>query len=235
VSVINKQEIEHALAVTLEDEKLSANEKSALRQLFETFGSDAEILNFVRNRAFQLVAEQLRQNPDKASQLLKWLEQVVKTVDNVRNVHVAEPATVHFSPGKACADRIIALLQQAKKSIEVCVFTISDNRISKELLLAHERGVKVRVITDNDKSNDRGSDITYLVEKGVAVRMDTSPSHMHHKFAIFDNRQLVNGSFNWTRSASDYNQENIVVTGDPGLVKAFHRMYLKLWDVCKPA
>ncbi len=62
--------------------------------------------------------------------------------------------------------------------------------------------------------------------------MDTSPSFMHHKFAIFDDRRLVNGSFNWTRSASKYNSENIVVSYEKGLIIQFRNMFEKLWLEC---
>lgn len=42
---------------------------------------------------------------------------------------------------------------------------------------------------------------------------------MHHKFAVIDGRLLVNGSFNWTRQAVLYNQENCVVTDNAQLVR----------------
>jgi phosphatidylserine/phosphatidylglycerophosphate/cardiolipin synthase-like enzyme len=48
---------------------------------------------------------------------------------------------------------------------------------------------------------------------------------MHHKFALFDNETLLNGSFNWTRSASDVNQENILITQDAELVEKFSRQF----------
>lgn len=54
---------------------------------------------------------------------------------------------------------------------------------------------------------------------------------MHHKFAIFDGEILVNGSYNWTRSANDFNAENILVTGDPDLVAAFQREFDALWEL----
>jgi phosphatidylserine/phosphatidylglycerophosphate/cardiolipin synthase-like enzyme len=43
--------------------------------------------------------------------------------------------------------------------------------------------------------------------------------HMHHKFAIVDARLLINGSFNWTRQAVLYNQENCVITDNLQLVR----------------
>lgn len=78
-------------------------------------------------------------------------------------------------------------------------------------------------------AQDQGSDICSLIDHGVLVRMDSSANHMHHKFAIIDKKTLVNGSFNWTRSATDYNQENILVTDEPKLVNAYLAEFESLW------
>ncbi len=52
---------------------------------------------------------------------------------------------------------------------------------------------------------------------------------MHHKFALFDGRRLVTGSYNWTRSAAEFNEENFIVTGDSQLTSAFARTFEDLW------
>jgi phosphatidylserine/phosphatidylglycerophosphate/cardiolipin synthase-like enzyme len=52
---------------------------------------------------------------------------------------------------------------------------------------------------------------------------------MHHKFALFDGKRLANGSFNWTRSASTSNNENLVVSADAYLVRCFAGEFDSLW------
>jgi len=79
-------------------------------------------------------------------------------------------------------------------------------------------------------SLDLGSDIERLRRSGIEVRTDTSPSHMHHKFAVFDGLMVLTGSYNWTRSAADRNQENLVCSNDPGLVDAFAGTFEQLWS-----
>ena len=54
-----------------------------------------------------------------------------------------------------------------------------------------KRGVRVRVISDNDKAHDKGSDVWRLPDLGAEVRVDRSPHHMHHKFAIIDDDQFA--------------------------------------------
>jgi phosphatidylserine/phosphatidylglycerophosphate/cardiolipin synthase-like enzyme len=45
-----------------------------------------------------------------------------------------------------------------------------------------------------------------------------SPLAVHHKFVILDSRMIANGSFNWTRQAVLFNQENVVLSDNPALV-----------------
>ena len=65
--------------------------------------------------------------------------------------------------------------------------------------------MRVRVLSDAEKSQDRGSDIRALEQVGIPVVLDDGPAHMHHKFAVFDSSRVLTGSFNWTRSATREN------------------------------
>jgi len=53
---------------------------------------------------------------------------------------------------------------------------------------------------------------------------------MHHKFAVYDDARLLSGSYNWTRSAANYNQENLVVTSDRAIVERFGSEFERLWS-----
>jgi len=98
-------------------------------------------------------------------------------------------------------------------------------------LTAHKKGILIKLITDNDKSFDVGSDIEQLAKAGIAIKMDTSPNHMHHKFMVADNRSVLTGSYNWTLSAARYNHENIIVTRDASVIRSFAQQFDQLWNV----
>ena len=135
-----------------------------------------------------------------------------------------------FSPGPECKNLILEHISSAAMELWVCVFTISDNDITRALLRAHKNGVRIRIITDNEKSMDAGSDIFDLEQAGIPVKTDQSTSHMHHKFSIADGSRLITGSYNWTRSAEQYNQENIIATEHTDLVKPFKAEFKRLWE-----
>lgn len=140
------------------------------------------------------------------------------------------PGTAFFSPGDECLKEIVRQFRNCRRTADLCVFTITDDRIANQILDAHGRGVRMRIVTDNLKAFDRGSDIARFQEAGIPLRIDATDAHMHHKFAIFDGVRLLNGSYNWTRSAALENEENIIVTDDPSLITAFSRQFESIWN-----
>jgi cardiolipin hydrolase len=153
----------------------------------------------------------------------------MRAIDGARAPIREASHSAHFSPGQDCLKAIVHRLRAARSSASICVFTISDDRISAEILAAHQRKVQVRILTDNEKELDAGSDIDRLRRAGLPVRVDRTSAHMHHKFALFDDLYLLTGSYNWTRSACDLNEENVVVTTEPRLYAAFATHFEKLW------
>ncbi len=221
-------DIDAHLRETLEDRRLSRREKKALRAIVGPSGAARAEWHA---RAFVIARETIAAHPEEQEAILEWLDAVTRVLV------VPPPATepnvpsseVLFSPGVACRRRLSGLLREARGEIAVCVFTITDDRLAGPLLAAHRRGVKVRIISDDDKALDRGSDVRRLAEAGVPVRYDDSPAHMHHKFAVFDGEQVATGSYNWTRSAADDNRENLVVTDDRSVVQAYADAFEELW------
>lgn len=222
---MNQSNLVHWLEQSFADRRLENDEKAGLRTLAETLSADLK--RFARNQAFDKVRNVIGQGED-AMAALGWLEQIVKTLDAAGPEENRTEAL--FSPGHACRGAILDCLHQARQSVDICVFTVADDRISEAILKTHERGISVRLISDNDKANDAGSDVDFLRSKGIRVRIDRTIHHMHHKFALFDGRILLNGSFNWTRSASENNHENLVLTTDSGLVNTFARHFEELWE-----
>ena len=226
---VRKEDGFESLKKSFDDYRLSNEERFELKNIFLEFQNDYKVLNSFRNTAFDLVQEVVRFEPDNSISALKWLDKVVRTIDLVRHYDDSEQDYAYFSPGPDCVQKIISLISKAKKSLRICVFTISDDNISREIINAHQRGLEIQLYTDNDKSHDMGSDIDLFIQNKIPVKMDVRDSHMHHKFAIIDDRILINGSFNWTRSASKFNDENIVVSYNQGLIHKFKNQFEKLW------
>ncbi len=222
------EELDEMLTQTLEDNRLSRGEKKALRERIEEAGPDPHQLAVYRSAAFDAARRAMPSG--EARTVLDWLDAVVRLMVPDPDDTGAAQAAALFSPDDHCPRQIGDLFDHARESADVCVFAITDDRIRDAIERAHDRGVAVRILSDNDKSNDPGSDVDYLANRGIPVRLDRSDYHMHHKFAVFDGRCLLTGSYNWTRTAALENEENLVLTTDPRLVRPFIQTFEKLWD-----
>lgn len=220
-------EFEEILARTLDDGRLSRSERKAIQARLETDGADEQLRSQLRAMAFDKARDVMRDSRDGA--VVEWLEDMVKSLLPPGDPRPVPAPEAYFSPGDGCRERVVSLLGACRDRVDVCVFTITDDRITDALVEAHRRGVRVRVITDNEKALDLGSDIDRLERAGIPVRVDHTPDHMHHKFAVFDGQRLVTGSYNWTRSASAANWENIIVLGEPPLIARFQEVFETLW------
>ncbi|XP_004065734.1 mitochondrial cardiolipin hydrolase [Oryzias latipes] len=125
--------------------------------------------------------------------------------------------------------RLLHYILSASSSLNVCVFSFSEVNLSRALLLLHSRGITIRVLTDRDYSAINGTQIGVLRKAGICVRCDRTSVHMHHKFAVVDERLLITGSLNWTQTAVQRNKENILITEDPELVQPFVKEFQRLW------
>ncbi|XP_004640394.2 mitochondrial cardiolipin hydrolase [Octodon degus] len=101
--------------------------------------------------------------------------------------------------------------------------------------LLHQRGVRVRVITDCDYMALNGSQIGLLRKAGIQVRHDQDLGYMHHKFAIVDKKVLITGSLNWTTQAIQNNRENVLIMEDSEYVRLFLEEFERIWEEFNPA
>lgn len=212
------------------DATLTRDEARDLRQRLAEHGQHGTDLHELRHRLFELARRRFNNLPDKA--IVEWLEAASALLLPPAAPPARTPkAEVHFSPGPECVAAIQRFIREAAHQLDVCVFTVADDRLTNELLAAHRRGVRVRLLTDNEKRYDRGSDVEQLHAAGIPVRLDRTEYHMHHKFAVADNRAILTGSYNWTRSAAEYNLENLLITEDPTVVRRYTQEFGRLWEI----
>jgi phosphatidylserine/phosphatidylglycerophosphate/cardiolipin synthase-like enzyme len=217
------------LRESLQDEILTKAEKKDLQNLVGNQPLSTADIQFLTSQLFIMARE--KATASNYDFILEWIRQASGGL-TVKQEPVRIAA--YFSPGEACRNTIVQQLEQATRRIRICVFTISDDRITDAIVHAHRKGVDIRVLTDNDKSLDLGSDIERLAREKISVRMDNTTNHMHHKFMVTDDKTLITGSYNWTVSAARYNHENILLTEEPGAVKEFLHQFERLWGEMTP-
>jgi len=119
---------------------------------------------------------------------------------------------------------LTALVEQVEgsaTSIDIAIFDFTSAQLAMALVRARDRGVVVRIIADGRQARGKRSAIPLLRSAGVDVRIFRGRGAMHQKFAIFDGRLLVTGSYNWTEAAEKRNLENALFLDDPALVARY--------------
>ncbi|NP_001385510.1 mitochondrial cardiolipin hydrolase isoform 1 [Rattus norvegicus] len=130
--------------------------------------------------------------------------------------------------------RLLRALLAARSSLELCLFAFSSPQLGRAVQLLHQRGVRVRVITDCDYMALNGSQIGLLRKAGIQVRHDQDLGYMHHKFAIVDKKVLITGSLNWTTQAIQNNRENVLIMEDTEYVRLFLEEFERIWEEFDP-
>ena len=139
---------------------------------------------------------------------------------------------VYFSPEGNVRANIVKAIGESKTSIDLAIFDLTSEDIKIALEGAQKRGVKVRIIADNRQSKGPHSMVPGLVEAGLDVKITRGKGRgiMHNKFAIFDGKLMVTGSYNWTASAEKYNYENAVFITDPTVIDQYQQEFNEIWS-----
>lgn len=170
----------------------------------------------------------------KNNLLLDYVFFDASNVDCRRHVIKREPCTLqHCSYYKL--KYIIDFLESAVQSIDLCMYLITTTDLSNILIKAHDRGIKVRVIVEEEMSTSSESKAQALIHAGIKVKSKVLPSFMHHKFCIVDadvpyKRKVLTGSLNWTLQGIAGNWENIIVVRHKHIVVQYHEEFQNIWD-----
>ena len=137
-----------------------------------------------------------------------------------------------FTPSKKCESSIVQRIDKTEKSIDAAVYAINNKDIVEALKNAHNRGVKIRILTDKLQAGNRNSKVRELYDAGIKVRVNSKHKIEHNKFAVFDFNNVVTGSYNWTEPASDKNSENcLFFNRNKKTVREYHDRFNYLWQM----
>ena len=117
------------------------------------------------------------------------------------------------APGYA-RPQMVALIQQATKTVDLEGEELSDYMIVNALVAAQGAGITVRVVlSDATPSASQTTAVNQLKAAHVAVRQTSSP-YIHAKALATDGTRAYVGSANFTTGSLQYNRELGVITAD---------------------
>lgn len=178
------------------------------------------------------------EDPGVAPMVDPWAPQTPPPYQPQTDVQVT--TNVYFSPfddpGAVVMREMDAIIQAQRQeptsrhTILAAIFNIYDGDIVQKLVEAHQAGVAVRLVMEGHKfapaqTWQTGDD--ELLTAGVPLLGYMRPGNgsMHDKFVILDDQKVATGSFNWEPGSRFENHENMVLTNDPALVRAYRERF----------
>ena len=162
----------------------------------------------------------------------------VPSIDNSWwEVYFTNPLTVNDPTQwqNSIEGRLIDHINAAKTSIHIASFEFDLTLVAEALIAAHNRGVDVRWVTDDesgliaDEEPGHGQ-FAMLKNAGIEVRSDDRTALMHNKFWIFDNQAVWTGSTNITVNGIFEQDNNTIVIQSPALAVIYEREFQEMWD-----
>ena len=145
------------------------------------------------------------------------------------------PLEVYFSPDDGVENHLIELIRNAQSSVTVMVFSFTSDALAEALLEQAKDGVRVRVVLDEEQAgSNTGGEYQRLKNAGIDVRLDGIPGQMHHKVLMVDEKWVAFGSYNFSRSAEERNDENLIIVEDVVLAEKFLGEFEKINEQAKP-
>jgi phosphatidylserine/phosphatidylglycerophosphate/cardiolipin synthase-like enzyme len=127
---------------------------------------------------------------------------------------------------------LIGLINSAKSSLDIAIYSFTDTKVSDAVISAKKRGVAVRVISDKECSSDsyQKKVLNELKSDGIPVKINTHSGLMHLKVSIIDNRIATTGSYNYTTAVMYENDEVFVVLNDAKTAQDFDAQFVRMWN-----
>lgn len=140
--------------------------------------------------------------------------------------------SICFSPkDRAISNALIPLINGAGDYIYIPIFFLTDKNMTDALIAAKKRGVDVRVLLDAVAAENSYSKHKELRAVGIPVKVENWAGKMHQKSMVIDDKAVVIGSMNFSKSGENFNDENcVIVQNAPKLAKKYKQHFLMLYN-----
>jgi phosphatidylserine/phosphatidylglycerophosphate/cardiolipin synthase-like enzyme len=143
---------------------------------------------------------------------------------------------LNFPPTDSYRTRAINAYNAEHLKIDVQMFRITDEHHTDAMIAALQRGVPVRLITDNDEYRDPtrlwdAYNVDKMYHAGVHVRLDAHQGIDHEKAVILSGTgTAIFGSSNWTSPSSDSQREHNYFTTRSWIVAWLQKQFDRKWN-----
>lgn len=115
----------------------------------------------------------------------------------------------------------------AQQTLDVAIYEIDYQPYAEALIAAHQRGVRVRVVTDSDYLSEEP--MQAIRNAGIPVVADERDPFMHNKFVVIDNARVWTGSMNFTFSDAYRNNNGMLLIHSTRLAENYTAQFEQMF------
>lgn len=152
----------------------------------------------------------------------KFGEQVVPETPNPSITIDGTRVDNYFSPDDGALAGLVPVLEGAQESIYFLAYSFTSNQLGDIVRQKAEAGLDVAGVMDDEQvRSNQGTEYDPFRQADLNVRTDGIDGLMHHKVFIVDESIVVMGSYNFSQSAEERNDENLMIIYDPAIARQF--------------
>ena len=127
----------------------------------------------------------------------------------------------YFAPEDGVEKQVVARLAKARQQIAFMAFAFTSKPIAGIMEKRLKAGTRLRGVVEKRNAGSRYSVHKQLNACGADIYIDGNPNTMHHKVIVVDDHLVMTGSYNFSASAEERNDENLIMIHDPDLATTF--------------
>lgn len=125
-------------------------------------------------------------------------------------------------------DYLIELINNAQSSIDAAMFEFNLPKVADALIAAHQRGVVVRIVYDDENTAD-DPQMGQVIAAGIPATPDQRSAFMHNKFYVIDRQYVWTGSTNVTINDVYRNNNNAALIRSSKLAENYTREFEEMF------
>jgi phosphatidylserine/phosphatidylglycerophosphate/cardiolipin synthase-like enzyme len=136
----------------------------------------------------------------------------------------------YFSPDDHVLTAVYDLLSGANESIYFLAYSFTSNELGDIIRQKADTGLEVKGVMDEEQiASNTGTEFDPFRQAGVDVLIDGNDGLMHHKVFIVDEKIVVLGSYNFSKSAEERNDENIIIVYNEKIAEFFMQEFERVY------
>ncbi|MBK9927465.1 MAG: DUF1669 domain-containing protein [Anaerolineales bacterium] len=138
---------------------------------------------------------------------------------------------VFFSPDDHVLNSLYDALSKAESSIYFLAYSFTSNELGDIVREKAAEGLTVKGVMDEEQiASNTGTEYDPFLQADLDVKKDGNEGLMHHKVFIIDEKIVAFGSYNFSNSAEEKNDENLIIIHNEQIAQQYMQEFQRVYS-----